>query len=239
MSDWKELVNGLADGELEGVEASEAQRICETDDRAKKEYEWACTCKQNLATKCNVEIDYKPKEEAYKRIGIINTQEARIEHWIGRHAWSICLVFLLILAGGFWSNRVSSSQDVSPAYVAGVFNSLVPDRAKATDRSNAPIQLENGPYRIVGADRAEIQGRDVARIDFRDAYGVFHLLILWDSPKGVTGMVEQETLDGMCAGLLNDIPCVMWTEDGKTLILLGDRSHREFAAIAKTISIVD
>lgn len=239
MSDWNEQIHGLADGELEELEARIAEQRCSQDAKAKDEYEWACQCKQILSTKCSVELDYTAKEEAYKRIGIINNQEARIEYWTGKYAWALCTVFILVLAGAFWFNRLAPSQDVSPAYVASAFSSLVPDQANAASRADVPVMLENGPYRVIGADRGVVDGRDVARIDFRDAHGQFSLLVFWDAPKGVKGMAERETQDGMCAGQINDFPCVMWTDGGKTLILLGDRSHREFAAIARTISITE
>lgn len=239
MSDWTEQIHGLADGELEGLEAQQAEQRCSQDAKAKDEYEWAVQCKQLLSTKCSVELDYSAKEGAYKRIGIINSREARIEYWTGKYAWALCTVFILVLAGAFWFNRMSPSQDVSPAFVASAFSSLVPEQRVSNERGDVPVDVQNVPYRMVGFGRGEIEGREAARIDFRDGYGEFSLLVFWDAPNGVKGMAEGQTQDGMCVGQLNDIPCVMWTEKGKTMILLGNRSHREFEAIAKTITITE
>ena len=153
----------------------------------------------------------------------------RTENFVTKYAWALCAgVFVTILVGG----AINRSSSLNSAELPNMMSQLTPsgrqdsalaDRTQLYDEvlKRASKQLDR--LRLLSVRTGDFDGQHVEKYDLEDAAGVFALFV-------VAGNVDTEGFiampqAGYISGLMGQSNCVAWHNQGRTLMIVGDRSY--------------
>jgi anti-sigma factor RsiW len=247
MSEWLDI-HAYADGELdEGQRAEVQDRICSCE-RSQSEYRAVVEVKQVLGERAGALQCEETWARCCRRLDELDKAK-KIEGFVGRYAWGLCSVFLvMILAAGLF-NRSSTEGFIRTGDVPQMASSLLPAvPVNGSARPEEVQQILSGhvnqaptvtfPHSMrIGSIAAGVQqSRQIMRFTMEDARGPLTLFIVSGTLQPVD--VEQMADGGrFYAGQIDRMNCVAWSESGYVLFLASDRSHDQIRQEAEHISI--
>lgn len=247
MSELRDEIHALADGELEPESRARLSEVLLSDRSARAEYQWAIVCRHVARNKCGGLQDEEAWQRTRTRLDELD-RVSRTERFVGRYAWGICGVFLvaLLMAGAL--NRTAGYNHVSNAHMASLMSGLTtisntptsdPDAANSVLRraiGHAPIQAcPDETMALTSVATGTIEGRRAARLTIEDERGPMTLFVVHGAGgfEGVKPPAQREFARGVIMGR----PCVSWNDSGFALLLTGERSQGELELVAKAIRI--
>lgn len=236
MNDLQLDVHALADGELSTDECAAVQKALRENPQLQAEYEWAVVIRQTLQTKCAKHGSEECWTAAITQISAID-RSRKTENFVGRYAWAMCGVFVLVIGFAAVSNRFTGNDRLSTNASASLFSGLTPiQRSVSQDEATEAVRQRLGltpgamsaiPVAVDEVSYGELDGHRAMKISFRDPAGPLKLLIV----EGVTSAepISQPMEGGMTCGQVGGLNAVSWTESGNLLILAGDRDYGDLA----------
>jgi anti-sigma factor RsiW len=235
-------IHALADGELSGAEQLEAEALVEYSAEARAEYEAVRSQKEMLAEKAPRQESAEVWTRCVDRLGEIDKTKS-IEGFVGRYAWGLCALFFAAIVGAGFFNRADAGGTVTTAEVAGFASGMSPVRSSQPVTASEiermlgpapPISLEPERLRIVQVAQRQIEGRQVLRVTFEDAFGYLALMIV----PGVRSIEGADKVEGTAygAGSVDSVPCLVWTRGEFGLMLIGDRRLEELQSVADRLA---
>lgn len=240
-------IHGLVDGELLEPERTTVERSISESVEATREYLAVQALKAAIAENApRVEND-ELWTRCEKRLEAIDRAH-RVEGFVSKYAWGLCGLFFLVIVGGGLMSRNRAGNQVRSGDVARMMSGLGPfssssstprqaDRLLRDTVGEAPVQRQMGNFRPVGQASGECDGRKVACVTLQDQIGRVALVVIADA----TGVEDAQPMDAgggdLRLGTYQDMNCVSWSQNGYTLMLMGDRSGFELARIASTIRV--
>lgn len=237
MNERQELMNALADGELQGTAKQQAMELLKSDPTAYNEFLWAQSLRATLRESCKPVDNEEAWSKCQARLAEID-RTRRTERFVGKNAWALCGIFALALVVAGVANRNHGAQTLANTQVASLINPLaagaqvtpdVPDldAARSLDLRNFQITSQVGGY---------LDGRPFVRYALRDNVGLGGLAIaVVKGPNRIEGVDTPTRTEGVSSGTLNGVNCVSWTMAGHTIVLFGERSTAELTDYANDI----
>lgn len=236
MIDRLEL-HALADGELEGEERKRVEARLGACAESAAEYAAIVALKKTVGDKCSAIGCEATWAKCRKRIDEVENTR-RIESFVGRYAWALCSIFVVLIFGAALMNRQFGG-GVRAGDVPAMMSSL------STLGQVAPVEAERWIMREAGAkpqivaptfqvvERAlgVFDGRKVVALRLRDSEGEFAVLLL-PGAKVVDGVQPVDGRPGMSCGQMAQSNCVTWQEGATAVIVTGPRATEELCALA-------
>lgn len=241
MNETTELMNALADGNLEGEELAQAEALKSSDPCAAAEFERAKIVRNTLASKCQAVPSPGLWDACRNRLDELD-RVTRTERFVSKYAWGLCAIFLVALVSAATFNRVSGARTVPSANVAGLYTGLTPmgTQAPKVAAENvrqavgiAPNRIEALQARVVDLAVGAVGGRRAARLTMHDGTGQVVLFVVSGASE-VEG-VNKSIGDGFRSGKINGRPAVSWQDSGYLLLVTGDRPSSDLVEVAKTL----
>ena len=239
MSDWIDLVNALADGELDGAAKDRAERLVESDPKAAAEFEWARYIRGTLMAKCDRIADQTVWSRCMKRLDEIDAlgNTGKVESFVGRFGWVMAsLLFVVILAAGVFNrggNDALSSEQLAAAFPGEIEVYGVLDTERLIQQGlGRSLPTMESVVTVTGASLEEVNGKRYAIIRMTDDYGRLLLYVIQDV-SGIEGFDKLPGRGGYSGGMVNGHNCVTWAEDGFAFMVMADRPINKLVGIAK------
>lgn len=245
MSDLRELMHALADGELAGEEQARAEALKDQDPRARAEYDTACVVRATLRAKCAGVQD----DECWRAVrGRLNELDrvTRTESVVARYSWALCGLFVVAIISAAFVNRMNGGGSVSSEQVASFFQTMDGGGVRTADGatditdvvreafSKAPIAAPRTPCALKAIGEGTVNGRRALVFQFRDRQGPFSLMLI-ENTRRIEGLQEGER--SYRFGSINAVPGVSWVDSGVTMLLLAPRRPEELVQVAEAFRI--
>jgi len=229
-------MHALADGQLEGEAKAQAEARRGQDSSLQAEFESISIVKETLQTKAEPITCAKTWEKCRGRLEELDKRK-RVEGFVGRHAWSLCSVFLVAILGAAMLNR--SGDGLRTGDAARMLSGLAPVSRAG---SPAPVDMKDWvrktsevkDIRLIGTAHGSYQGHPVSLFQLQDSEGDLAVLSIRgvSEVQGVEPMLENRNFS---VGKLNNTNCVTWREGSNTLFLVADRPYENLARVAETL----
>lgn len=230
-------MHALADGQLEGEAKAQAEARRGQDPALQAEYESISIVKQTLQSKVEPITSAETWQKCRGRIEELDKRK-RVEGFVGRHAWSLCSVFLVAILGAAMLNR-SGGDGLRTGDAARMLSGLAPVSRAG---SPAPVDMKDWvrktsgvkDIRLIGTARGSYQGHPVSLFQLQDSEGDMAVLSIRgvSEVQGVEPMLENRNFS---VGKLNNTNCVTWHEGSSTLFLVADRPYEDLAKVAESL----
>ena len=235
-------VHAFADRELAPEDMSRVEKEIAASPESTRELEAIRGLKTCLQTKMS------PPEcaDAWKDCRVRLNELERVkkaEYFVGRYAWALCSVlFVVILGGGMLARLHGSSMPMGQ--VVSELGSMTPLqtpnlshpealRSFLLDQTGQSSTISSIPAQVVDVAYAiQPDGGRIVRIRLRDTEGIVALLYIPEA-TGVEGF--QSIGDGMLAGQINRLNCVIRPEKGGMVMLIGNRDTSELRNFALSL----
>lgn len=244
MSDYLDI-HALADGELTGAEKAAAEERLRTDPACAAEYQAVSQLKASLQERCNTVSCEKTWSACQGRLNELDKKK-QAESFVGKYAWAMCLaIFAIIISAGFYNRQLGQSR-VGASEVAKLMSGLGPLSKPASQSQDmrswiqsvsagAPVNTERIRVLQYAQGHDEL-GRSATAFQLADLRGPFTLVVV----KGVSEVAGGEPMNtrgAYFAGQIDNMNCLMWTDNGFALTLVGNRTHTELSEIADAIRL--
>ena len=223
MSDWLDM-HALADGQLDGKAKSEAERAAGDDAHLKAEYEAVHSLKRVLSKVESADCS-SAWSSCVRRLNDVDRAE-KVTSFVGRYAWGLCSIFIVVILGAAVVNRMNPSRLAAGdlAYMASGLSPLggstspqrVLEEFGAVKPLVAPERLT-----VLGAAKGFFNGSPAVRYDLQDGNGAMMLIIT--RGEGVIGCEQMESSCYQTSRVGNGY-LVTWCDGGYTMALIGDRN---------------
>ncbi len=239
MMDMFEKVNSLADGQLSESESAEIKNQLENDPQAQNEYLWAQALKSTLREKAVEHNDSELWKSCRARLRAVEKTQ-KVEHYVGRFAWAMCLIFFVGILSAATLNRMWGSRPLTSAHVAGLLDGLSPARISEVGDALSKLGERVGSQSIADLSSAQlismylgmIDGRKAAKLTYRDEHGDFNLYVV----AGTSSIEGIDKSNGeFSEGMINEANAVSWKSDENLFLLVSKRSSEDLRAIAAQI----
>lgn len=242
MNDTLEI-QALADGELDGEAKAAAAEAILQDTAARAEYETIVALKQTVKRACPPVDALEAWKVVRQRLDAIDKSK-KAEVFIGRNAWALCSLFIVMIVGAAMFNRMTGKTRLYTGDVARVMSSMIPlptstpsdvVRVAENELGAAPFRLPPADLHPVGAARGLFEGRKALIVQLSDAGGTSRLLVVENVHE-----VEGLKCDGKqvySVGQLNGVNAVSWQCSGYICLLVGNRPMGDLLSIASTLRV--
>lgn len=238
MSDWIEDVHALADGELPDDKRKETMKIVEENPDAAAEYQWALFFRESLATMCLEHDCDDAWQQSKERLQALD-RSSKLDSFVGRYSWAMAAsLFVIIAFAGIW-NREIGGRELSGQQVAQLMSSATPlssnDAVAAMEDglgSEFPVVQRLFEVNAVGA--GEVAGSSFIRISLQDSSGPLILFAI----QGEKVLKDLKPVRGRKAfshGKLNNTPCLSWTHNDISFLMIADRKLEELISLAEQL----
>ncbi|HRF58395.1 MAG TPA: hypothetical protein PLH94_00610 [Fimbriimonadaceae bacterium] len=246
MSDYLEI-HALADGELSAQEQVRVRDRIESDPRAKAEFVAVTLVKSTVQTRCVPVANDEVWSACRERLDAIDKTK-RVEGFVGRYAWALCLGFLIMIVGAASFNRMPNRQSVDTGDMARMVAGMTPipmptqkppaevQRWAERQLDGAPVQLPAESMQVQSLSRGLYEGRRAMMVRLADARGSVALLVVEDT-HSVEGMQGASDARLFGHGQVDGMNCISWVEDGVACLLVGARPPMELEGIAQQIRL--
>ena len=222
-------LHALADGEMDPQEAYALREALKADPRAAAEVDAALNLKEFLAKNSSRHADEEVWKACVRRLDAID-RSRKAEHFVGRYAWAMCGVMLVMILSGRIAMR-NVRGDTAPVNQSRFF----PSPSRTTPASNRNARLYDEILNQVGRnlDPKEIQhgepfagvvnGFPAERVFMRDREGDLFL-------TRVGGLMEYPNTEplpsnpDLAFGIVEGANALVWHRPGETWVLSGNRS---------------
>ena len=236
MIDRLEL-HALADGQLEGADRQRVSERVASCEESAAEYQAIVDLKKAVSAKCSPITCDQTWQKCRSRIEEVE-KTRRIEGFVGRYAWALCSIFVVLIFGAGIMNR-SLGDGVRAGDVPAMMSSLSPlsgaAPAEARDwirrQTGAAPQVAQPAFQLVGRGIGLFEGRKVLGVRLRDREGEFVVLVL-PGARIVDGVQPIEHRQDMSAGRMGQANCVTWQDGPVALIVTGPRDIDGLCALA-------
>ncbi len=171
----------------------------------------------------------------------------RVEGFVAKYAWGICGAFAAcIVIAGVAQRQVGSrlsSNDLArvAAGLAQVRSSASPADPRISAELGrmldvAKLSIAPGRMRVLRADRGLIGGQIATRLIVRDAIGDMGLIVL----PGIASFDGTSPLRDdpeFSVGHLGASNCLTWHENGRSVVLIGERNAQDLRDVASHINV--
>lgn len=244
MNDWIQM-HALADGELDDQAKAQATELAQKDPACNAELQTVQALKSLLQTRCCCSPPPTLWTQTRKRLDAID-RARKADSFVGRYAWALCGVFLVMLVGAATTNRLAAKRSVHAGDMAEMASSLSPLALPSGSAPklvhdfvsnvlrDAPVTPEPVDLTLRSVAEGIIDGFRVARLTFGDQKGTVALIVVKNADE-VQGVHEDRQVDGYRVGKLNSLHVVSWIEGGYALFVVGQRSPEELCRIADAL----
>ena len=238
MSDWIEDVHALADGELTDDKKKETMRLVDENPDAAAEYQWALFFRESLASKC---LDHDCEDawrRSKERLHALD-RSSKLDGFVGRYSWAMAAsLFIIIAFAGLW-NRGIGGRELSGQQVAQLMSSATPlssndATAAMEDGLGTEFPVVQRLFDVNAVGVGEVGGSSFIRISLRDSSGPLVLYAI----KGEKVIKDLKPVRGRKAfshGYLDQHPCLSWTHNDISFLMLADREVEELISIAEQL----
>lgn len=244
MNDWMQM-HALADNELDEQAKAAATELVQKDPVCHAEYQAVQSLKSLLKTHCCSTPPPTLWNQTVKRLDAID-RTRKAESFVGRYAWALCGVFLVMIVGAATSNRLVAKRSVHAGDMAEMASSLSPLALPSGSAPkvvhdfvsnvlrDAPVTPEPVDLALRSVAEGTIDGFRVARLTFADQKGTVALIIVKNADE-VHGVQDDHQTRGYQVGKLNNLHVVSWIEGGYALFVVGQRSADELCRVADAL----
>jgi hypothetical protein len=241
MNDWLEM-HALADGHLTGEDRESALRLAECDAACRAELESVQTLKSVLRSKISAQTCARTWSRCMDRIEELE-RTRRVEKLVGRYAWGLCSIFLVVICCAAILNRMAGPSDLRSGEVAQILSGLSASRAAPSQPEDlrkwiedAPLALDIGKLQVRGGFEQIRGGRQCASYFLEDGKGPSVLLVV----RGVNMVEGVEPVVGhgrYSAGRVADFNFVFWSDRGFGMFVVGKRPSEDLCAIGDQVRL--
>lgn len=236
MSDWLDA-HAMADGQLDADAVSALEKKIAEDPAMAAEYKAVQELKQVLR-KCEA----APAEDAWKacRARLAEVERSKkVESFVGRYAWGMCSVFLVLIVSAAMMNRSNPGTRLGAGDLAYMASGLSP--ISGASQNTQRYLEEFGPVKpLITPERLTIRavangfvdGIPAVRWDLSDKAGDLTLIAI--RAEGVEGCQKMATSNYRYTRIGSGV-CLTWCGDSYTVALIGDRSPEELVLVADQI----
>jgi hypothetical protein len=241
MSDHMRL-HALADNCLDPEESRLAEAELRENPASKAEFDAIRNLKGLLHLKAEKHTCAKTWQRCVSRLDELQKRE-KVEGFVGRYAWGLCSIFLVVIAGAAIMNR-TYGHDLRAGDVAKIVGGVGPfststappaeDMSRWLDR--AQVHLDFGDLTPAAFIQSNFEGRNFAQFDLFDESGRVRLIIA----QGFENLIGAEPIldsSEYSSSMVNRMNCVSWNQDGFLLVLLAPRSLDETLKLAQSIRL--
>lgn len=238
MSDWIEDVHALADGELADDKRKETMKIVEENPEAAAEYQWALFFRESLSKKCvqhDCEDAWRQSKERLRAMD----RPSKLDSFVGRYSWAMAASLLIVIAfAGIW-NRGFGDRELSHQQVAQLMSSatpLSPNDATAAmeDGLGTEFPVVQRLFEVNAVGTGEVGGSTFLRLSLQDSSGPLILYAI-RGEKVIKDLKPVRGRNAFSHGKLNNTPCLSWTHDGISFLMLADRKVEELISLAEQL----
>jgi anti-sigma factor RsiW len=238
-------MHALADDELDDQAKATAAELAQKDPACHAEYQAVQSLKSLLKTHCCCTPPPSLWNQTVKRLDAID-RTRKAESFVGRYAWALCGVFLIMIVGAATTNRLAAKRSVHAGDMAEMASSLSPLALPSGSApkvvhdmvssvlGDAPVNAEPVDLTLRSVAEGLIDGFRVARLTFGDQKGTVALIIVKNADE-VHGVQEDHQADGYRVGKLNSLHVVSWIDGGYALFVVGQRSADELCRVADAL----
>lgn len=240
-------IHALADGELSSADQARVRERIQADPALTAEYESILIVKQTVQAKCVSIGNDEVWRDCRERLDAIDKTK-RVEGFMGRYAWALCLGFLIMIVGAASFNRMPNRQSVDTGDMARMVAGMTPipmptqkppaevQRWAEQQLHGAPVQLPAESMQVKSLSRGLYEGRRAMMVRLADTRGSVALLVVEDthSVEGVQGASDARLFGH---GQVDGMNCISWVEDGVACLLVGARSPMELEQIAYQVRL--
>ncbi|MEZ0324411.1 MAG: anti-sigma factor [Fimbriimonas sp.] len=238
-------LHAYADKELDRESEDRVRRQLQDCSASQAELETILGLKATLTKHCE---SHDCKDQWKACVGRLDELDKvkRTESFVGKYAWALCgLFFMFIFVGGI-ATRLSSSNGMGSPDLARAVASL---GQPISPSSQQPKEVRKWLDSLVGkaselispenviigpVATGEIDGYRVSQINMRDGKGNLALLLM-NADLDISDMPSW-TQD-LKVGKLQGVNCLIWNDQGYTLVFAGDRPYDQLEQRLKTIVI--
>lgn len=244
MSEYLEF-HALADGQLEGDDKSRVAEQILSDPSARAEYETVQILKQTVKRAYPPIPEPEVWQVCRGRLDAIDRSK-KAEVFIGRHAWAICGLFIMLIISAAMFNRMTGRNRLYPADLGTMMSSMSPlpfgepssaQQAMDARLGGSPVHIPTTGLRPTRMMQGFVQGRNAIVVEFADRFGSANLIVI-ENIHEVEGLRQDGAQLAYSVGKLNDMNAVSWQSDGFICIIVGDRDVADLCAAASQIRIV-
>lgn len=249
MSDWLEI-HALADEQLCAEDKARVQERLAGCERSRRELEAVQNVKAALAARKDSETCAATWARCRGRLDELE-RAGKIEGFIGRYAWALCSLLLVMIVGAGLLNRISGKPALGASEVPNMAASLAPylssprsqspsDVAEFENRAigRAPLRVSesqgSGDIQVVRGGSMTIDGRHYVRIDLLDSGSPVSLFAI--EGANVVGVEPVEGREGLGQGVINGRNCVAWSQGEYSVMLVGEEPVDELCDLADRVS---
>jgi hypothetical protein len=240
MSDWTSI-SAYADGELGEAERQEVEERLQSCEQSQRELLAVLTLKETVQTKC---VAMECSETWAKCQGRIRELEKtrRVENFVGRYAWGLCSVFLVLILGAAMLTRTNGTGLRTGDLMSSMLSPIPGPTSQAPEELRrwlgsvleAPV-VQPDTVAVTGAATGFVEGRRAVRLHLADQRGEMVMFVISE----VDRIDDVERLDSKrpyYVRRLNNVNCVAWTFEGNAFIMMGDRPFEELCQIAQIVA---
>lgn len=238
MNDWSKI-HALVDGQLNEAERKEVESWIEADPEARREFEFARTLKASISQQCTPITCDETWAKCKRRLGEFDRRSS-IERFVGKSAWGMCgIFFVAILSAAMLNRSGTSSLKTTDVLGANLMPIATPQSQSSNENArwlrgladrNVPLQTD--VLRVLSAQRGNLNGHNVVRLDVADAKGNMILYIASDASQFQDSLSRPGAYGSVRVGEASGIT---WARSGMAFLLLGDRNNSDLRAAADRI----
>ncbi len=223
MSEYLDI-HAVADGQVGPEEAQAFREQINREPHLQRELDAIVSLKSTIQQHCKG----VPCEETWKscqsRLASIEKAD-RVNGFVAKYSWQLCgsLVVCILMAGA-WSRMGNQSRSIDPSQVPNIAGfSALPNSA---GNEYGFQKYLRDTWRLNGAYRSQVNGRELVCYDLEDGIGRFALY-------AVAGVDQVE---GACHRKVQGMNCYNWVHNGVQFMVMSDRDHTELEAIAAKVN---
>ena len=224
------------DGELTLSQKQEVEAQLSACQESQKEVASIRALKETLGTQMPTQTCEATWAECQKRIETLHRVE-KSGNFITRYSWAFVTgVAAIVLVGGFFS-RTAQRSSFSSSDLAGVVtrarevspkqqlqNAALDELLKTADARLNQLRVINGREQV-------LDGHRITEVELSDTNGPISLLVLHERANFESLVpMNKGYLKGEVAASKN---CVAWFSQGRSFVLIGDRSHESLLQLAE------
>jgi len=230
-SEWLDL-HALVDDQLSPEQRARVQQGLKTSESAQIEFLAVRRIKTLVQEKCVQTHCEEVWRMCCKRLDEIDRTK-RVEGFVGRYAWAICSIFICLIFGAAWLNRMGGG-GLNASDVAKAASTLAPISAPRSQNPNVKRQwlqqnldrempVQPDMISVVGGAAGYLDdGRKICRADLQDREGVLRLDVI-QAADHLDGGAQVDGHTHYSAARINDSNCITFSRNGNAYVLVGDR----------------
>jgi hypothetical protein len=240
-------IHALADGQLDGEAKADAAEQILKDPTARAEYESVVLLKQTLKRTCPPTPEPVAWKAAMSRLDEIDRSK-RAEVFIGRNAWALCGLFIVMIFSMAMFNRATGRNKLYTGDMARMMSSMVPlpftnqepsevQRKVQDELGETPFQVPADGLHATQMSRGFFDGRRALLVNLEDPNGPAALLII-ENIHEVEGLSHEGGEQAFSVGKLNGVNAIAWQSSEFICLLVGERDVQDLHQAATRIRVV-